>query len=157
MPWRLNIQTRSIEQLPMSMSHWNNGGTRSFAAAICLTIFLSTCSLWPAYTPPIDMIASHTMSRRSPESRRQAAATLFRVMLSYSGQTSRSQKFRGRLELIFVESIAGRADLRTFERSIGAVLQLTGDLCAIPSLSDVRPAGAVFKKAEWRGGAPITH
>jgi len=89
---------------------------------------LSTCSLWPDSMPPIDMIASRTMSERSPEGRRQAAATLFRVMPSYSGQTTRSRMFRERLELIFIESIAGRADLRTVERSIGAVLQLTVDL-----------------------------
>src|SRR5215510_2742408 len=66
--------------------------------------------------------------RQQGRSRRQAAATLFRVMLSYSGQTSRSQKFREPLELIFIESIAGRTDLRTVERSVEAVLQLTGDL-----------------------------
>src|SRR5262249_59102825 len=107
-----------VDPSPMSMSHWNKGGTRSFAAAICLTIFLSTCSLWPDSMPPIDMIVSRTMFRRSREGRRQAAATLFRVMPSYSGQTPCSRMFRERLELIFIESVAGRSDLWTVERSV---------------------------------------
>ena len=65
---------------------------------------------------------------RSLECRRQAAATLFRVMPSYSGQTTRSRMFRERLELIFIDSIAGRSDFWIVERSVEAVLQLTGDL-----------------------------
>src|SRR5262245_14744572 len=89
MPWRRNIQQRSVEPSPMLMSHWNNGGTRSFAAAICPTMFLSTCSLWPASMPPIDMIVLRTMSKRSREGARQAAATLSRVTPSYSGQPTR--------------------------------------------------------------------
>jgi hypothetical protein len=100
MPWRRNIQPRSVEPSLMLMSHWNNGGTRNFAAAICPAMFLSTCLPWPASMPPIDMIVSHTMSKRSREGARQAAATSLRVTPSYSGQPTRSRRFRGQLEPI---------------------------------------------------------